>query len=98
MKDKIQKIFTDLNTKRKEVLKHFDEWRELYPDFKRISDVMEYYNKNELLAEYNMDNKDFTQLMKIVKDHTKSNNDKAKAIANIRNGAEIVIGLLGKLL
>lgn len=53
---------------------------------------------NELLAEYNMDNKDFTQLMKIVKDHTKSNNDKAKAIANIRNGAEIVIGLLGKLL
>ena len=53
---------------------------------------------NELLAEYNMDNKDFTQLMKIVKDHTKSNNDKAKAIANIRNGAEIVLGLLGKLL
>lgn len=53
---------------------------------------------NELLAEFNMDNKDFTQLMKIVKDHTKSNNDKAKAIANIRNGAEIVIGLLGKLL
>ena len=34
---------------------------------------------NELLAEYNMDNKDFTQLMKIVKDHTKSNNDKAKS-------------------
>lgn len=53
---------------------------------------------NELLAEYHMDNKDFTQLMKIVKDHTKSNNDKAKAIANIRSGTEIVIGLLGKLL
>ncbi|WP_026751527.1 hypothetical protein [Sediminibacterium sp. C3] len=53
---------------------------------------------NELLAEYNMDKKEFSQLIKIVKDHTKSNNDKVKAIGNIQNGAEILIGLLGKLL
>ena len=53
---------------------------------------------NELLAEYNMDKKEFSQLIKIVKDHTKSNNDKVKAIGNIQNGTEILIGLLGKLL
>jgi len=53
---------------------------------------------NELLTEYNMDKKEFSQLIKIVKDHTKSNNDKVKAIGNIQNGAEILIGLLGKLL
>ena len=53
---------------------------------------------NELLAEYNLDKKEFSQLIKIVKDHTKSNNDKVKAIGNIQNGAEILIGLLGKLL
>jgi len=53
---------------------------------------------NELLTEYNMDKKEFSQLIKIVKDHTKSNNDKVKAIGNIQNGTEILIGLLGKLL
>ena len=52
----------------------------------------------ELLAEYAMDKTEFKDLIKIVKDHTKSNNDKVKAIANIQNGAEILIGLLGKLL
>lgn len=52
----------------------------------------------ELLAEYAMDKTEFKELIKIVKDHTKSNTDKVKAIANIQNGAEILIGLLGKLL
>lgn len=52
----------------------------------------------ELMAEYNMNHAEFNDLIKIVKDHTKSNNDKIKAIANIRNGTEILIGLLGKLL
>lgn len=51
-----------------------------------------------LLAEYNMGNAEFKQLLKIVKDHTKSNNDKAKAIGNIQNGVEILVGVLGKLL
>lgn len=53
---------------------------------------------NALLAEYAMNKTEFKQLVQIVKDHTKSNNDKIKAIANIRNGTEILIGLLGKLL
>ena len=53
---------------------------------------------NTLLAEYNMGNTEFTQLLKIVKDHTKSNNDKVKAIGNIQNGIEILVGVLGKLL
>ena len=53
---------------------------------------------NALLAEYNMGNTEFTQLLKIVKDHTKSNNDKVKAIGNIQNGVEILVGVLGKLL
>lgn len=52
----------------------------------------------ELLAEYAMDKTEFKDLIKIVKDHTKSNNDKVKAIGNIQNGTEILIGLLGKLL
>lgn len=53
---------------------------------------------NELLTEYNMDKKEFSQLIKIVKDHTKSNNDKVKAIGNIQNGVEILVGVMGKLL
>lgn len=52
----------------------------------------------KLLAEHDMSNKEFDQLIKLVKDHTKSNNDKAKAIGNIQNGVEILVGVLGKLL
>lgn len=52
----------------------------------------------KLLAEYDMSNKEFDQLIKLVKDHTKSNNDKAKAIGKIQNGVEILIGVLGKLI
>ncbi len=52
----------------------------------------------KLLAEHDMSNKEFDQLIKLVKDHTKSNNDKAKAIGNIQNGVEILIGVLGKLI
>lgn len=59
------------------------------------------FNPSELtkhLAEHDMSNKEFDQLIKLVKDHTKSNNDKAKAIGNIQNGVEILVGVLGKLL
>ncbi|WP_026763818.1 hypothetical protein [Sediminibacterium salmoneum] len=52
----------------------------------------------KLLGEHDMSNKEFDQLIKLVKDHTKSNNDKAKAIGNIQNGVEILVGVLGKLL
>lgn len=52
----------------------------------------------KLLAEHDMSNKEFDQLIKLVKDHTKSNNDKAKAIGNIQNGVEILVGVLRKLL
>ncbi len=33
----VNKILEDLEGKRKEVLGHFNEWRELFPDFKRIA-------------------------------------------------------------
>ena len=52
MTDDTRKLLDDLETERKEVLGHFDEWREMYPDFKRISDIMENYKTNELLVEY----------------------------------------------
>ena len=48
----VNKILEDLENKRKEVLGQFDKWRELYPDFKRISDIMENFKTNEMLVEY----------------------------------------------
>ena len=48
----VNKFLEDLKNKRMEVLRHFNEWRELYPDFKRISDIMENYKTNEMLVEY----------------------------------------------
>ena len=52
MTDETGKLLDDLKNKRKAVLGHFDEWRELYPDFKRISEIMENYKTNEMLVEY----------------------------------------------
>lgn len=48
----VNKILEELENKRKEVLGQFDEWRELYPDFKKISDIMDNFKTNELLVQY----------------------------------------------
>lgn len=51
-----------------------------------------------LIAENGMNTADFNQLIKLIKDQTKSNNDKIKAISNIQNGLELLVGLVGKLI
>lgn len=51
-----------------------------------------------LLAENGMNTADFNQLIKLIKDQTKSNNDKIKALSNIQNGLELLVGLVGKLI
>jgi hypothetical protein len=53
---------------------------------------------NQLLAENSMNTADFNQLIKLIKDQTKSNNDKIKALSNMQNGLEILVGLVGKLI
>jgi hypothetical protein len=51
-----------------------------------------------LLAENSMNKDDFNQLIKLIKDQTKSNNDKIKALSNMQNGLELLVGLVGKLI
>ncbi|MEN9458140.1 MAG: hypothetical protein RL135_714 [Bacteroidota bacterium] len=51
-----------------------------------------------LLDENSMNTADFNALIKLIKDQTKSNNDKIKALSNIQNGLELLIGLVGKLI
>lgn len=51
-----------------------------------------------LIAENGMNTADFNQLIKLIKDQTRSNNDKIKAISNIQNGLELLVGLVGKLI
>ena len=51
-----------------------------------------------LLAENKMDRAEFNQLIKLIKDQTKSNNDKIKALSNMQNGLELLVGLVGKLI
>lgn len=41
---------------------------------------------------------EFEQLIQIIKDNTKQNNDKIKAIQQMENGVGVIIGILGKLL
>ncbi|OYZ02561.1 MAG: hypothetical protein B7Y37_01860 [Sphingobacteriia bacterium 28-36-52] len=53
---------------------------------------------NALLAENSMNKDDFNQLIKLIKDQTKSNNEKIKALSNMQNGLEILVGLVGKLI
>ncbi|HQS24261.1 MAG: hypothetical protein B7Y11_05705 [Sphingobacteriia bacterium 24-36-13] len=53
---------------------------------------------NALLAANGMNTADFNQLIKLIKDQTKSNNDKIKSISNIQNGLELLVGLVGKLI
>lgn len=50
--DEAKKFTEEIENKRKAVLWHFNEWRELYPDFKRISEIMENFKTNDLLVEY----------------------------------------------
>jgi hypothetical protein len=45
-------MLEELAKKRKEVLKLFDQWIEAYPDFRRISEVMQNYKINEFLIQY----------------------------------------------
>lgn len=52
MTDDTRKILDDLETKRKEVLGRYDEWREIYPDFKEISRIMNLYKTSETLIEF----------------------------------------------
>lgn len=51
-----------------------------------------------LIDENGMNTADFNQLIKLIKDQTKSNNDKIKALSNIQNGLELLVGLVGKLI
>jgi hypothetical protein len=37
-------------------------------------------------------------LIRLIKDQTKSNNDKIKALSNMQNGLELLVGLVGKLI
>lgn len=53
---------------------------------------------NALLAENSMNKDDFNQLIKLIKDQTKSNNDKIKALSNMQNGLELLVGLVSKLI
>lgn len=53
---------------------------------------------DQLLAENKMDSAEFDQLIRLIKDQTKSNNDKIKALSNMRNGLELLVGLAGKLI
>lgn len=52
MTDDTRKILDNLETKRKDVLGRFDEWREIYPDFKEISRIMNLYKTSETLIEF----------------------------------------------
>lgn len=51
-----------------------------------------------ILKDNTMNQAEFNQVLQIVKDQTKQNNDKIKAIQNIENGVGVLIGLVGKLL
>lgn len=53
---------------------------------------------NALLSENSMNKADFDQLIRLIKDQTKSNNDKIKALSNMQNGLELLVGLVGKLI
>lgn len=53
---------------------------------------------DQLLAENKMDSAEFDQLIRLIKDQTKSNNDKIKALSNMRNGLELLVGLAVKLI
>jgi hypothetical protein len=53
---------------------------------------------DQLLAENKMDAAEFDQLIRLIKDQTKSNNDKIKALSNMQNGLELLVGLVGKLI
>lgn len=53
---------------------------------------------DQLLAENKMDAAEFDQLIRLIKDQTKSNNDKIKALSNMQNGLELLVGLAGKLI
>lgn len=53
---------------------------------------------DQLLAENKMDLAEFDQLIRLIKDQTKSNNDKIKALSNMQNGLELLVGLVGKLI
>ncbi len=53
---------------------------------------------DQLLAENKMDAAEFDHLIRLIKDQTKSNNDKIKALSNMQNGLELLVGLVGKLI
>jgi len=53
---------------------------------------------NALLTENSMNKVEFNQLITLIKDQTKSNNDKIKALSNMQNGLELLVGLVGKLI
>ncbi|WP_439506298.1 hypothetical protein [Sediminibacterium sp.] len=53
---------------------------------------------DQLLTENSMNTAEFNQLIKLIKDQTKSNNDKIKALSNMQNGLELLVGLVGKLI
>mgnify|MGYP000986640631 CR=1 FL=1 len=63
-----------------------------------INKGSEIYCRVQMPDENSMNTADFNALIKLIKDQTKSNNDKIKALSNIQNGLELLIGLVGKLI
>lgn len=52
----------------------------------------------EILAEPGIDKENLASVLQVIKDSTKSNEAKAKAIANMSKGVHVLVSLLGKLL
>ncbi len=52
----------------------------------------------DLIHETGISQQDLANVLKEVKDASKSNVDKAKAIKNISKGVDVLIGLAGKLI
>lgn len=64
---------------------------------KQLSSINE-QELDVLLEENEMDKTEFNQLIQLIKDQTKTNQDKINAISNVKNGLELIVGLVGKLI
>lgn len=51
-----------------------------------------------LINDTGISKEDLSQVLKAIKDATKSNKDKAKAIKNISKGVDVLVGLASKLI
>jgi hypothetical protein len=53
---------------------------------------------NQAINEKGISNENLSEVLKVVRDATKSNEAKAQAIRNISNGVDIVIGVASKFI